>query len=199
MLDCLLANPFGVERVKRPWAPRAFTALGVFRFRTSYFFLETHSLPTLARRYLAALPSMSLIPFTPFFLPTFFGQASGRKTAQLLCKRESSSRGGGDRGFRRETPVLQDRCSVRVASRQDPSFVGTAHSGRHRRERTAPGSAMPPLALSAPSKHKLDNHGSQGCAAQTSGPLQRACGADGRLVCWKFIGFPSARARQRFS
>ncbi len=43
MLDCLLANPFGVERVKRPWAPRAFTALGVFRFRTSSFLLRLSS------------------------------------------------------------------------------------------------------------------------------------------------------------
>jgi hypothetical protein len=100
----------------------------------------------------------SLIPFTPFFFPTFFGPASGRKTAQLLCRSESSSRGGGDHGFRRETPVPQHRYSVRVAFRQDPLFVGTAHSGCHRRERTAPKSVMPPLALSASSKHRIDNH-----------------------------------------
>jgi len=34
----------------------------------SSFLIETRSLPALARRYLAALPSMSLIPVAPFLL-----------------------------------------------------------------------------------------------------------------------------------
>src|SRR5207247_4306742 len=39
-------------------------------FSNSYF--ETLSLPALARCYLAALPSMSLIPFAPFYFLIYF-------------------------------------------------------------------------------------------------------------------------------
>jgi hypothetical protein len=37
----------------------------------STFLIETRSLPALTRCYLAALPSMSLVPLAPFLLLTF--------------------------------------------------------------------------------------------------------------------------------
>src|SRR6266516_1030048 len=85
-------------------------------FLTSSFLIETYSLPTLALRYLAALPSMSLIPFAPFLL--LFGDCPDQDKHGYRCapRRITGS------GFRRVWTTFQrqtrtgEQCGLVVCS-----------------------------------------------------------------------------------